>query len=62
MKKLLIVLLASLISFALIGCATTPEEKEAQKNRAIVNSAIQEGKPKRLISPFPAIISNASKR
>jgi hypothetical protein len=47
-----------LIPIFLIGCAITPEEKEYRKNKAIVDSAIADSKPKPIINPNTAVISD----
>lgn len=47
-----------LIPFFFIGCATTLEEKEYQKNKAIVDSAIADSKPKLSINSNMVIISD----
>lgn len=62
MVKIKALVLIILIPFLLIGCATTPEEKEYQKNRAIVNSAIMEGKLKPIIKPVQAVILDTIRR
>lgn len=47
-----------LTSLLVAGCATTPEEAEYRKNKAIVDSVIMEAKPKPIIKPSQAVISD----
>ncbi|MGD0336368.1 MAG: hypothetical protein ABSB18_04635 [Candidatus Omnitrophota bacterium] len=58
--KLLVFII--LIPLLFIGCVTTPEEREYQKNKAIIDSAIQESKPKPVINPTTAVISDTIRR
>ncbi len=51
-----------LIPLLLIGCATTFEEKEYRKNKAIVDSAIENSKPRPVINPTTAVISDTVRR
>lgn len=55
MVKLIFLVFIVSIPLLLIGCATTAEEKEQQKNKAILESAIQASKPKPVIDKTTAI-------
>jgi len=61
-QKMRFIVFSILMSFLIIGCATTPEKGEYQKNKQIIDSAIQEGKPKPVINPTTAVISETIRR
>ncbi|MCX5697568.1 MAG: hypothetical protein NTU54_06360 [Candidatus Omnitrophica bacterium] len=62
MRKTELLVFIILIPLLIIGCATTPEEKEYRKNKEIVNSAIQGSKPKPVINSTTAVISETIRR